>query len=717
MFRHCTMVLGAVCTVFCAGSASATVAYTATDLGALGGTESYAYGVNNSGQVVGWANFNPAIGNEHAFLYAQGTMTDLGTLGGTYSDAYGINTSGQIVGTAATAVGGRHAFSCNGSGSLQDISQSPFITSAVAVSVNSDGKAVGYVVRSGSPYSVLFSGGTVSDISSTLPPSPNNAATDINDKGQIVGWRSDYNGTGSNGYLYSGGTATTLAGVWTCEAINNSGQVVGASDPNGDIPSQPILYQNGTLQNLTVPAGFAGGWAHNINNHGQIVGSLLTAAWQDDGGFLYSDGVMENLQSLISSSSGWTMLTPTAISDDGFIVGQGRNASGQLHAFLLTPTPEPSTLALLGISAISLLAFACRRRRNLHNLPSMILAAMVVLAAGSVQADVFNMGGTLDPTTGTWTGQASLEFVTVGNPGNAADPSTGFGSVGYTYAIGKYDVTNAQYAAFLTAKATSSDPYGLWNSDMSGYVEGGINRSGSGPYTYTIKSGMANMPVVDVTWFDTLRFANWLNNGQGNGSTETGSYTLLGGTPTPSNASTISRNPGAQWFLPSENEWYKAAYYDPTLNSGSGGYWLYPTRSNTAPVNILSSTGTNNANFRDEYYGTGTRGFTTGSPYLTDVGAFAASPGPYGTFDQGGDVWQWNEANISGDGSSRGLRGGGWEDYSDFLAASTGMVSGPTDEECFMGFRVASVPEPGSVAMLLAGAIGLLRYAWRRRQR
>ena len=347
-------------------------------------------------------------------------MTDLGTLGGTYSDAYGINTSGQIVGTAATAVGGRHAFSCNGSGSLQDISQSPFITSAVAVSVNSDGKAVGYVVRSGSPYSVLFSGGTVSDISSTLPPSPNNAATDINDKGQIVGWRSDYNGTGSNGYLYSGGTATTLAGVWTCEAINNSGQVVGASDPNGDIPSQPILYQNGTLQNLTVPAGFAGGWAHDINNHGQIVGSLLTAAWQDDGGFLYSDGVMENLQSLISSSSGWTMLTPTAISDDGFIVGQGRNASGQLHAFLLRqpPNPPPSPSSASVPSAYWPLLVG--GEANLHNLPSMILAAMVVLAAGSVQADVFNMGGTLDPTTGTWTGQASLEFVTVGNPGNAA---------------------------------------------------------------------------------------------------------------------------------------------------------------------------------------------------------------------------------------------------------------------------------------------------------
>ena len=209
--------------------------------------------------------------------------------------------------------------------------------------------------------------------------------------------------------------------------------------------------------------------------------------------------------------------------------------------------------------------------------------AAAAITAGVAHADVFNMGGTRDRSTGTWTGQASLEFVTVGNPGNARTRQPATARSPYTYNIGKYDVTNAQYAEFLNAKATSSDPYGLWNSYMSSDAEGGINRSGSGPYTYTIKSGMANMPVVDVTWFDTLRFANWLNNGQGNG--EHGNRLLH---PAGRDADALERfdrfpESGGQWVLPSENEWYKAAYYDPTLNSGSGGYWNYPTKTNTAP--------------------------------------------------------------------------------------------------------------------------------------
>ncbi len=140
--------------------------------------------------------------------------------------------------------------------------------------------------------------------------------------------------------------------------------------------------------------------------------------------------------------------------------------------------------------------------------------------------------------------------------------------MGYDYLIGTYEVTNAQYAEFLNAKA-ASDPLGLYNTSMgdpstnSTFVgHGGITRSGSsGSYSYSAIAGRGDMPVNYVSFYDSLRFANWLNNGQGSGDTETGAYTLLGGTAAPSNGMTVTRNAGATIFLTSENEWYKAAYY------------------------------------------------------------------------------------------------------------------------------------------------------------
>ena len=319
---------------------------------------------------------------------------------------------------------------------------------------------------------------------------------------------------------------------------------------------------------------------------------------------------------------------------------------------------------------------------------------VVVFSVAVAQADVFNMPS----------GQTSLQFVTVGNPGNAADPATGslYGSVPYTYNMGKYDVTVGQYCQFLNAVATASDPYGLYNSGTGSDLPTiGIAKSGSpGSYSYSVTGSYAqaaNCPIFGVSWGDAARFCNWLQNGQptgseGNGTTETGAYTLNGWTDA-ADLMTVMRNAGATYFIPSENEWYKAAYYDPTLNGRTGGYWSYPTKSNIAPINILSSTGTNNANFNDRYRA-GSGGLTDSINYLTPVGAFNASPGPYGTFDMGGDVWQWNEDKLY---EYRVLRGGGWSDSgrSRGLAAWYRLNGNPTYEGNYfsIGFRVAGVPE------------------------
>ncbi|CAK9078657.1 PEP-CTERM sorting domain-containing protein [Durusdinium trenchii] len=288
----------------------------------------------------------------------------------------------------------------------------------------------------------------------------------------------------------------------------------------------------------------------------------------------------------------------------------------------------------------------------------------------------------------------TIDTVPIGNLGNSADTyGIGLGAVSYAYNIGTTEVTNAQYAAFLNAKA-ASDPLGLYNTNMaSGF--GGISRSGSsGSYTYAPISGRENKPVNNVSWYDTIRFANWLHNGQGAGDTETGAYTILGGTATPTNGLSITRNPNAAWWLPSEDEWYKAAYHKNDGNTGN--YFLYPTGSDIDPTAELPVGGSNSANYESAINN------------LTDVGAYSFSTSPYGTFDQGGNVSELNETLVSG--LFRGLRGGSFLTNEFPLRASVPQSYDPTFENPSIGFRVATVPEPSSLALASMGllSIGLL---------
>jgi formylglycine-generating enzyme required for sulfatase activity len=161
----------------------------------------------------------------------------------------------------------------------------------------------------------------------------------------------------------------------------------------------------------------------------------------------------------------------------------------------------------------------------------------------------------------------------------------------------------------------------------------------------------------------------------------------------------------------SEDEWYKSAYY-----KGGGtnpGYWDYPTKSNTAPANqVLATDPGNSANYYISNY-------SIGSPYYrTNAGEFENSASAYGTFDQGGNVWEWNEAIVyqGTDYAYRGWRGGSFDSsYDSDLQASVRYYGTTASYEyTSVGFRVSQVPEPSSIVALLGGIVGLLGMRRRR---
>ena len=333
-------------------------------------------------------------------------------------------------------------------------------------------------------------------------------------------------------------------------------------------------------------------------------------------------------------------------------------------------------------------------------------------------------------------GTVVIDTVPVGNPGNTADSiGYGAGAVSYAYNIGKFEVTAGQYRDFLNAVA-AEDTYGLYNTNMDSDAKGcQITQLGSsGSYTYDFSGGTVEAPgstaadwekrpVNYISWGDAARFANWLHNGQPTGAqglttTEDGSY-YLNGAITDAALLAVSREADATWVIPSEDEWYKAAYHK---NDGvTDNYFEYPTSSDTMPRYVndsgnLSGTGdpfteggTDSGNYATYDRDSGTDGI--GSPYYrTAVGEWENSDSPYGTFDQGGNVWEWNEDIFYE--SYCVARGGSFANNDYTLHASFRADSDPTQPgEYFYaaGFRVASVPEPATLGLLIIGGLVLLR--------
>jgi formylglycine-generating enzyme required for sulfatase activity len=290
--------------------------------------------------------------------------------------------------------------------------------------------------------------------------------------------------------------------------------------------------------------------------------------------------------------------------------------------------------------------------------------------------------------------EVNFTWVNVGDEGNP--PNGSYGSVDHVYSIAVTEVTQGQYAEFLNAVAAVGDPNVLCSANMRrADLRGGIQRTGAGtsgdPYVYTPFADMADKPVNYVSCLSAMRFVNWLHNGQPSGgqeagTTEAGVYAIVDGL-------TETRAVDARYFLPTEHEWYKAAYYDPG-KGGTGGYYKYATRSDTLPTEAtatetgdVSNPGSNVANYNyGADWGTGSYSFDGN---MTTVGS-AESVNYYGAFDQTGNVAEMLETLY--DAANHVVRGGNYLNPGTVISSSTRAACTPSYTHAATGFRVAGPP-------------------------
>ncbi len=275
------------------------------------------------------------------------------------------------------------------------------------------------------------------------------------------------------------------------------------------------------------------------------------------------------------------------------------------------------------------------------------------------------------------------DWLTVGYPGNAAD-QTGLGAVAEEFQIMRHEVTVAQYVVFLNAAASAQDPHGLWMRAMGEHVitdlgQGGIRQDvpqcidrheEPGAWSYTPVSGWEDRPVIFVTCFSAMRYANWMHNGMGDGDTEDGVYRMADG-------SQATRSPGAAVWLPSEDEWYKAAYFQPESAGGPpGDYWAFPMSTMDRPSKEdAGSTLPTAANFSNGFGG------------IQPVGSFPNAKSPCGALDMGGNVWEGTESRFYG--CKRVIRGGASAHTWQKLQSSVRSNASPDRWYPDPGFRLA----------------------------
>ena len=281
----------------------------------------------------------------------------------------------------------------------------------------------------------------------------------------------------------------------------------------------------------------------------------------------------------------------------------------------------------------------------------------------------------------------AIEFVTIGDAGNAAD-TTGdpnpAGAVPYTYRIGKYEISEQMINKANAQSALDGDPLGI-----------------------TIDARGPDKPATRASWFEAARFVNWLNTSTGNlpayNFDPNDTFQLWEAGDAGYNPNNKFRNTLARYFLPSADEWYKAAFFDPVSDT----WFDFPNGKNTAPAPVASGTDPNTAVYDQA------------GP--ADI-MLAGGESPFGTVAQAGNVWEWEETEgdlVNDDPQApHGIRGNNWSsisgDPTGLSSSFRSFILSPNSSNAAVGFRVASiVPEPTTFYLaILAGSAFLTRRRW-----
>lgn len=320
-----------------------------TDLGTLGGSSSQATAINNRGQVVGTSSLAGDV-SSHAFLYTNGGLYDLGTLGGASSSASAINAQGQVAGTSSLNGTIESRGFLYSAGKLQSIGAliSGVRSSSDARALNNRGQVVGVGSNLDAPqaprerlYAVTYNRGALSRLNNEFL-----AATGINDRGQVIGYKQVYDGLPfraralvlDNGKLTELGTLDAAPGRASIPSgINNAGEIVGTSSNLLTDFRQAFIYRNGKMTDLGAQLGFSKSEGKAINSLGDVVGAGTRPGKEDSQPFVYRKGILTELNTLPEvASAGWVLTEATAINDVGQVVGSGYR-NGQQRAYLLTP--------------------------------------------------------------------------------------------------------------------------------------------------------------------------------------------------------------------------------------------------------------------------------------------------------------------------------------------------------------------------------------------